>query len=350
MRLHYPLNANGAEDAGKLPWTDGVPATGVEGSYPGHAIVTDVEAEILAAIDAAGLVRSGSDLTQLIQAASRGIWLGLFGGTATALTATLPNSVVIPSLQVGMRVRGVAASDYTGSGGTLALTGIGAAGTTVSYPIVASDASALASGAWKAGQFLTFEIDASSNARLSGASSASASLAAAKAAGSPFNTTALPTNARFSASASTAGSVVTVVSGLTTDASGKTWVKKSANSLLRIKGSFYCHSPTIPGQGNGAVTVRATVTQIASGATFTADAIVNSTFLVAGGGAAGSGGNSPTFYFTGIPAGALSLSIGLKRDDSGQWTTIFGATGADLSGLPTPNPSRFDADELEQTS
>lgn len=176
------------------------------------------------------------------------------------------------------------------------------------------------------------------------------SLTIVKAAGAPFNTTALPTTARFSASASAAGSVVPVVSGLTTDASGKKWTKRSANSLLRIKGSFYCHSPTIPGQGNGAVTVRATLTVVATGATFTADAIVNSTFLVSGGGAAGSGGNSPTFYFTGVPAGDLSLSIGLKRDDAGTWTTIFGATGADLSGLPTPNPSRFDADELEQTS
>ncbi|WP_267426361.1 hypothetical protein [Methylobacterium sp. GC_Met_2] len=176
MRLHYPLNSQGAEDAGQLPWKDGVPSTGVEGSYPGHAIVTDLEAELLSMIDLAGLVRSGADLTQGMQAVARGIWLGQFGGTATALTATLPNSAVLPSLQIGMRVRGIAASDYSGSGGTLAITGIGAAGTTVSYPIVAADGTSLASGAWKAGQFLTFDIDGSSNARFSGGSAGTGSV------------------------------------------------------------------------------------------------------------------------------------------------------------------------------
>lgn len=167
MRKHYPLNSQGAEDAGQLPWTNGVPSTGTQGSYPSFAIVTDAEAEILAAIDAAGLVRNGADLTQLIQAASRGIWLGLFGGTATALTATMPNSVVIPSLQGGVRVRGIAASNYPGGGGTLALTGVGnSAASVMSCPIVGSDgASTLAAGAWAAGQFLTFDIDASGNAR-----------------------------------------------------------------------------------------------------------------------------------------------------------------------------------------
>lgn len=171
MRQHYPLNNLGAEDAGALPWTDGVPSTGQQGSFPGHAIVTDTEAEILAAIDAAGLVRNGSDLTQLVQAIARGgLWLGQFAGTATALTATLPNAVTVPSLQAGVRVRGIAASNYTGSGGTLAITGIGGAANTVSYPLIGADGvTPLATGAWKAGQFLTFDIDASGNARFGGA-------------------------------------------------------------------------------------------------------------------------------------------------------------------------------------
>lgn len=76
MRQHYPLNSNGVEDAGQLPWLDGVPSTGTQGSYPGHAIVTDTEAEVLAAIDASGQSRNGNDLAQLIQAIARGIYIG----------------------------------------------------------------------------------------------------------------------------------------------------------------------------------------------------------------------------------------------------------------------------------
>ncbi|WP_267355591.1 MULTISPECIES: glycine-rich domain-containing protein [unclassified Methylobacterium] len=122
MRKHYPLNSNGAEDAGQLPWTDGVPSTGAQGSYPGHAIVTDVEAEILAAVDAAGLTRNGADLTQVVQAISRGVFLGTFTGSANALAATIPNSVVLPGLLQGMRFAGVVTSANTG-GVTVALTG-----------------------------------------------------------------------------------------------------------------------------------------------------------------------------------------------------------------------------------
>ncbi|MDV2988140.1 UNVERIFIED_CONTAM: hypothetical protein Q9R58_27955 [Methylobacteriaceae bacterium AG10] len=122
MRKHYPLNAAGAEDAGLLPWTDGVPATGVEGSYPGHALITDTEAEVLAATAAAGLIASGTDLTQLAQAISRGIYVGGFTGSANALAASLPNSVAFPSLLPGMRFQGIALATNTGAV-TLALSG-----------------------------------------------------------------------------------------------------------------------------------------------------------------------------------------------------------------------------------
>ncbi|MCJ2068131.1 hypothetical protein MKK75_04780, partial [Methylobacterium sp. J-030] len=98
MRLHYPLTLNGAEDAGQLPWTDGVPATGVEGSYFGHALFTDTEAEILNAVEASGQTLNGSDLTQLIQAIARGVYVGQFAGTPNALTCVLPNNVVFASL------------------------------------------------------------------------------------------------------------------------------------------------------------------------------------------------------------------------------------------------------------
>lgn len=115
MRKHYPLNAAGVEDAGLLPWTDGVPATGVEGSYPGQALVTDTEAEALNAIAAAGLPASGADLTQLAQAISRGIYVGGFTGSANALSASLPNNVAFPSLLPGMRFQGIALATNTGA-------------------------------------------------------------------------------------------------------------------------------------------------------------------------------------------------------------------------------------------
>lgn len=122
MRKHYPLNPAGAEDAGRLPWTDGVPNTGTEGSYPGHALMTDSEAEILAAQSAAGLTQNGSDLTQLAQAISRGTWLGAFGGSANALVAAVPNDIAWPALLPGMRFTGTVAQTNTGSV-TIALSG-----------------------------------------------------------------------------------------------------------------------------------------------------------------------------------------------------------------------------------
>ncbi|WP_426315499.1 hypothetical protein ACN9MF_11270 [Methylobacterium fujisawaense] len=165
MRKHYPLNSNGAEDAGKLPWTDGVPSTGVEGSYPGQALFTDSEAEILSAIDAAGLARNGSDLTQLVQAMSRGgLWLGVLGGTGNALTAVVPNNAVIPALLQGMRVRGIAPAANTAAGGTLTITGIGAsAAASVTYPLLRTDGSARQIGDTKVGQYVSFEADGSGN-------------------------------------------------------------------------------------------------------------------------------------------------------------------------------------------
>lgn len=143
MRKHYPLNSNGAEDAGQMPWTDGVPSTGTQGSYPGHAIVTDAEAELLAAIDAAGLARNGSDLTQLIQAISRGIFLGTFTGSANALVGAIPNSIVLPSLLQNMRFAGVVTTANTG-GVTISLTGFNPA--IGALPLLRRDGAALQAG------------------------------------------------------------------------------------------------------------------------------------------------------------------------------------------------------------
>lgn len=331
MRKHYPLNSNGAEDAGKLPWTDGVPSTGVEGSYPGQALFTDTEAEILSAIDAAGLVRNGSDLTQLIQAASRGIWLGQFAGTATALTATLPNSVVIPSLQAGVRVRGIAASDFTGTGGSLKITGVGAAATTVSYPLVGQDGvTALASGAWKAGQFLSFDIDAAGNARF-GSAISQAVLAAAKV---PFNEVIIPITQRVSMSlpANSAGQFVTALSGVA-------YAKTLANSRLVVQGAFTCFSPIIVGQGAAAVTHRLRAT---GGATVLYDeTTVTTGYYISNTNSPCHFGGSPLFVIDGLPAGNLSLDLLFKRDDNLAWSTILNPNTSDVPGYPTPNNGKL---------
>lgn len=160
MRLHYPLNANGAEDAGQLPWTDGVPSTGVEGSYPGHAIVTDVEAEILAAIDASGQGRNGADLTQITQAFARGIYLGQFSGSANTLTAAIPNNVVLLTLLAGIRLTGLVAATNTG-GVTVTVVGIGSASGSVQAALLRRDGAALQAGDLSVGTAFDFRYDGS---------------------------------------------------------------------------------------------------------------------------------------------------------------------------------------------
>lgn len=331
MRKHYPLNSQGAEDAGKLPWIDGVPSTGVEGSYPGQALFVDTEAEILAAIDAAGLVRNGSDLTQLIQAASRGIWLGQFGGTATALTAAIPNSVVIPSLLVGVRVRGIAASNYAGGGGTLAITGIGT-GAPVSYPIVGADGvTALASGAWLAGQFLTFEIDASGNARFGGSASAGG-IATAQAAGSGFNTKIFTSTTRALLNQSGANALATAITGLS-------YTKKSATSLVRVNGSFIFRSVSAPGSGFGPtyylLTVGSASAQQATSNAYPAVVALTPVNLTFGTQA------SP------LAKGALSLMLQFGRADTSAWSGSFLPSSTDESGYPPSTLFQITVDEVE---
>ena len=333
MRLHYPLNSQGAEDAGKLPWIDGVPSAGAEGSYPGHAIVTDTEAEILSAIDAAGLVRSGSDLTQLIQAASRGIWLGQFGGTATALAATLPNNLVIPSLLAGVRVRGIAASNYPGGGGTLAIAGIGPnAASVMSCPIVGVDgATALASGAWTAGQFLTFDIDASGNARFGGSASAGG-IASAQAAGSGFNTQSFVSTQRVSMSQQGANALVTPISGLQV-------VKKSSTSLLRVNGSFNVRSPYSPGSGNGPAYFNLVLGSL----------LVQQT---TSNGYPGVPTITPVLAQFGTKAsplakGTYALSIQFGRTDTAAWAASWLANSTDESGNPNAGLMQLFIDEVE---
>ncbi|MCJ2021053.1 hypothetical protein MKK84_27135 [Methylobacterium sp. E-065] len=332
MRQHYPLNLLGAEDAGAMPWTDGVPSTGVEGSYFGHALFTDTEAEVLAAIDGGGFLRNGADLTQLLQTISRGLWVGAFGGSATALTATLPNSLVLPSLVVGMRVRGIAASNYTGSGGTLAITGVGAAGATVSYPIVGADGvTALASGAWLAGQFLSFDIDASGNARFGGAASAGG-IASAQSAGSGFNTKTFTSTTRALLNQSGANALATAIQGLS-------FTKKSATSLVRVNGSFIFRSASAPGNGFGPtyylVSLGSAVAQQATSNAYPLVVALTPVNLTFGTQA------SP------LPKGALSLMLQFGRNDGSAWSGSFLPSSADESGYPPSTLFQITVDEVE---
>ena len=72
MRRHYPLNpATGVEDVAFLPWTDGNPVAGIDGSFPGQALVTDMEAELVNVVELSGMTLDGADKTQLYQAILR---------------------------------------------------------------------------------------------------------------------------------------------------------------------------------------------------------------------------------------------------------------------------------------
>ncbi|MCJ2098934.1 hypothetical protein [Methylobacterium sp. E-046] len=316
-------------------------SAGTQGSKVPPEAIEYTQREIVALEAIAGLAPTNTVLVQAAMALGRGIWVGALTGSGDLAVATL--GVVLPSLMQGMRIGAVAAATNPSTAPRLRVVNLGSAGAYVDFPILKADGSSLVPGEIVAGRLYRYEADGAGNVLISGGGLGSGALNQAKAAGSPFNSVALPTTQRTNASGSTAGALVTVVTGLT-------FSKKSASSLLRIGGSFYCHSPVVPGQGSGAVSVRAIVTVLATGATFSDDRILNNTFLTSGGGAAGSGGNSHRFRFAGVPAGSLGLNIALKRDDNLAWNTIYGATGSDLGGLPTPNPSLFEIDELEQIS
>ena len=68
MQTHYPLNVNGIEDPTLLPWTNGVPATGVEGSYPPWQVCVLPMQELVNLITGAGLVPSDADMSQVLEA------------------------------------------------------------------------------------------------------------------------------------------------------------------------------------------------------------------------------------------------------------------------------------------
>lgn len=119
MDQRYPLDpATGAENATLLPWTNGNPATGVEGSYPPHQLVTNIEAELLALIIASGQTPSGLDLTQVLKAIRK---FSSYASNYALITATGTFTVPAETIFVEMFTPGGGGgASGNGSGGGVA--------------------------------------------------------------------------------------------------------------------------------------------------------------------------------------------------------------------------------------
>lgn len=151
-----------------------------------------------------------------------------------------------------------------------------------------------------------------------------------QAAKAPFNLKQLQTTLRTSASAASAGTLVTVLSGLT-------YTKQSPTSTIIAWLTFQTYTTT----QNGAVTMRFNV-----GSGF-ADAGLTNGFTPAGSSQPYSFGNSPIFFIPGLGAGAQNITLSFRRDDNGPWTTILNPTGSDVLGYPSPNTTNIIIAEVE---
>lgn len=191
-------------------------------------------------------------------------------------------------------------------------------------PILKRDGTAPAAGDIAAGIRMRLIFDGAAY-RLSGVAtsdgaSTSNATSIAQAAKTLFNIQKIVSQTRTSASGSTSGTNVTALSGLT-------YTKKSATSTLVVWGNFQTYTPGTV----GAITGRLTV-----GSSF-AEAGLTNGYTPAGGSQPVQLANSPIYFITGVGAGAQAITLALRRDDNGAWTTILNPTGADVSGYPTPN-------------
>ena len=124
MQRHYPLNpATGLEDASLLPWTNGNPTTGQEGSYPPFGLFTDPQDEIVNAIQASGQTLS-SDKTQLAQAIRSGG--GGWTDTGSANALVISPTPAITSYAIFQRWTVKAANANTTEAVTININGVGA--------------------------------------------------------------------------------------------------------------------------------------------------------------------------------------------------------------------------------
>lgn len=143
--LYQPPTGGAAND----PYVGANPGLGIQGSRVPPKAVEHHQRELVALISAAGLTPTESVLTQVAQAVSKGIYLGAAGGSANALTATIPGSVVFPALVAGMRFSILVATSNTGAA-TLDLTGFTA--DPAALAIVRPNGAALRQGDLVAGQ------------------------------------------------------------------------------------------------------------------------------------------------------------------------------------------------------
>ncbi|MET3486206.1 hypothetical protein [Methylobacterium sp. 1973] len=158
MRRHFPISpATGLEDQALLPWTDGNPVTGVEGSYPGNKVVIDTETEVLNAQRTSGQADSsdGTDLAQLIKAISLGVQVN-YGAVANVLAVAIQGGVTFSALRPGMKFYGFVQVANTGPV-QAAVSGFGAGNG--NYPVVRSDGSALAKGDLVVGGFVELRVN-----------------------------------------------------------------------------------------------------------------------------------------------------------------------------------------------
>lgn len=101
MRRLGPFNPSTGEPDSNLPWQDGNPATGQEGSIPSYRHWTHQMEEIVHVIEQAGLQPTASDLTQLWQAIQIAIEQGPGGGLGGAYVtqaAALANLPIFPEV------------------------------------------------------------------------------------------------------------------------------------------------------------------------------------------------------------------------------------------------------------
>jgi len=155
--------------------------------------------------------------------------------------------------------------------------------------------------------------------RLAGSAPSDAT-ATAQTAKTLFNVQKIVSQTRTSASGSTAGSNVTVLSGLT-------YTKKSPTSTLVVWGSFQTYTTTAA----GAITMRLTI-----GSAY-AEAGTTNGYTPSGSSQPISLTNSPIFFITGVGSGAQAIALAFRRDDNVSYTTVLNPTSADVSGYPTPN-------------
>lgn len=100
MDYNLPVNTPDGNDNPRLPFWDGNPAAGLKGAIPPGKAIGDPQAEIVNAIEMAGLTPDANDLTQLYQAIAAMI-AAAGGGGGGGSPATFTYNPVFPEILTG---------------------------------------------------------------------------------------------------------------------------------------------------------------------------------------------------------------------------------------------------------